>query len=46
MQLALKEIIISVIYWTFFVCYVVTIRFVGIDFVLIYQMINPHWIFI
>jgi adenylate cyclase len=34
MQSAVKEITISVIYWTFVVIFVVTVRFVGIDFVI------------
>ena len=34
MQSALKEIIISVIYWTLVNLFIVTIRFVGIDFFL------------
>jgi len=34
MKSALKEILISVIYWTFVVVFVVTVRFVGIEFAL------------
>ena len=33
MHSAIKEITISVIYWTFVVVFVVTVRFVGIDFI-------------
>ena len=45
MQSALKDLLISVIYWTLAIMFSTTIRFVGIDFLLQRPLDQPLWLY-